>query len=57
MSKPLFLLFKQSLDNECFSNEWKKTNIVLAQKKAISSLFKIIDPYNYYLYAGKSLIN
>ena len=33
ISKPLFLLFEHSLENECFPNEWKKANIVPIHKK------------------------
>ena len=38
ISKPLFLLFKYSLENECFPNEWKKANIVLIHKKDVKQL-------------------
>ena len=34
ISKSLFLLFKHSLENECFPNEWKKSNIVLIHIKS-----------------------
>ena len=27
ISEPLFLLFKHSLENECFPNEWKNVNM------------------------------
>ena len=33
ISMPLFLLFKYSLENECFPNKWKKANIVPIHKK------------------------
>ena len=48
ISKPLFLLFKHSL-----TYQWK----CQFTKKAIRSWFKIIDPYHYYPFAGKSLRN
>ena len=31
ISKPLFLFFENSLENECFPNQWKKVNIVPIQ--------------------------
>ena len=33
ISKPLFVFFKHSLENECFPREWKETNIVQIHKK------------------------
>ena len=33
ISKPLFLLFKHSLENECFPNEWKKANLCQFTKR------------------------
>ena len=48
ISKPLFLLLKHNLENECFLSEWKKANIVpIYNKKAISRWFKIINPCHY----------
>ena len=38
ISKSFFLLFKHSLENECFSNEWKKANIVPIHKKGNKQL-------------------
>ena len=40
ISKPLFLLFKHSLENECFPNEWKKANIVPTYKKGDKQLIQ-----------------
>ena len=37
ISKPLFLLFKHSLESKCFPNEWEKANIIPIHKKVISS--------------------
>ena len=40
ISKPLFLLFKYSLENESFPNEWKKANIVQIHKKGDKQLIQ-----------------
>ena len=40
ISKPLFLLFKHSLEKECFPNEWKKANIVPIRKKGNKQLIQ-----------------
>ena len=40
ISKPLFLLFEHSLENECFPNEWKKANIVPIHKKGDKQLIQ-----------------
>ena len=40
ISKPLFLLFKHSLENECFPNQWKKANIVPIHKKGDKQLIQ-----------------
>ena len=44
ISKPLFLLFKHSLENECFPNEWKKANIVPIHKKGNKQLIQNYRP-------------
>ena len=33
ISKPLHILFKNCLENECFPNKWKKASIAPAYKK------------------------
>ena len=40
--KPLHIIFKNCLENECFPNEWKKANAVPAYKKGYQQL-----PNNY----------
>ena len=40
ISKPLFFLFEHSLENECFTNEWKKANIVPIHKKGDKQLIQ-----------------
>ena len=37
ISRPLLLLFKHSLGNERFPNEWKKANIAPIHKKGDSN--------------------
>ena len=44
ISKPLFLLFKHSLENECFPNKWKKANIVPIHKKGDKQLIQNYRP-------------
>ena len=44
ISKPLFLLFKHSLESECFPNEWKKANIVPIHKKVDKQLIQNYRP-------------
>ena len=33
ISKPLHILFNNSVINECFPNEWKKVNVIPVHKK------------------------
>ena len=33
ISKPLHILFNNSVINECFPNEWKKANVIPAHEK------------------------
>ena len=40
----MFLLFKHSLENECFPNEWKKANIVPIYKKVDKQLIQNYRP-------------
>ena len=40
ISKPLAILFRNSLENECFPKEWKKGNIVPIHKKHDKQLIK-----------------
>ena len=44
MSKPLHILFKNCLENECFPNEWKKANIVHGHKKGDKQLINNYRP-------------
>ena len=53
MSKPLFLLFKYSLENECFPNEWKKANIVPIHKKGDKQLIQNYRPLSFLPICGK----
>ena len=49
ISKPLFLLF----ENECFPNEWKKTNIAPIHKKDDKQLIQNYRPVSLLLICGK----
>ena len=40
ISKPSPLLFKHSLENKCFPNEWKKANFVSSHKKDAKQLLQ-----------------
>ena len=40
ISKPSLLLFKHSLENKCFPNEWKKANFVSSHKKDAKQLLQ-----------------
>ena len=53
ISKPLFLLFKHSLDNECFPNEWKEANIVPIYKKGDKQLIQNYRPVSLLPICGK----
>ena len=44
VSKPLVVLFRNCLKNECFPKEWKKGNIVLVHKKHDKQLMKNYQP-------------
>ena len=53
ISKPSFLLFKHSLENECFPNEWKKANIVPIHKKGDKQLIQNDRPVSLLPICGK----
>ena len=40
ISKPLNILFNNCVINECFSNEWKKANIIPVHKKGDKQIIK-----------------
>ena len=44
ISKPLHILFNNSVRNECFPNEWKKANVILVHKKGDSQIIKNYRP-------------
>ena len=53
ISKPLFLLFEHSLENECFPNKKKKANIVPIHKKADKQLIQNYRPVSLLPICGK----
>ena len=44
MSKPLHIVFKNYLENECFPKEWKKATIVSVYKKSNKQLISDYRP-------------
>ena len=44
ISKLLHILFNNSVINECFPNEWKKTNIISVHKKGDKQIIKNYRP-------------
>ena len=40
ISKPLYILFNNSVINECFPNEWKKANIIPVHVKGDKQIIK-----------------
>ena len=54
ISKPLRILFNNSVRNQCFPNEWKKTNIMLFHKMVIKKK-KITDQCHSCLSLAKCL--
>ena len=44
ISKPIHVLFNNSVKNECFPNEWKKANITTVYKKADKQIIKSYRP-------------
>ena len=53
ISKPLLLLFKHSLENECFPNEWKKASIVPIHKIGDKQLIQNYRPVSLLPICGK----
>ena len=53
ISNPLLLLFKYSLENECFPKEWKKVNIVPIHKKGDKQLIQNYRPVSLLPICGK----
>ena len=53
ISKPLFLLLKHTLENECFPNQWKKANIVPIHKKGDNQLIQNYKPVSLLPICGK----
>ena len=53
--KALEYIFRVSLNDERFSSEWKKANVVPIHKKMINKSWKIIGWYHYFQSAPKSL--
>ena len=49
----MFLLFKHSLENECFPNKWKKANIVPIHKKGDKQLIQNYRPVSLLPICGK----
>ena len=42
--KPLYILFNNSVINECFPNEWKKANIISVHKNGDKQIIKNYRP-------------
>ena len=57
ISKPLFLLFKHSLENECFPSEWKKANIESIHKKGGKQLIQNYRPVSLLPICWKIFVN
>ena len=53
ISKPLFFLFKHSLENECFPNEWKTASTVPIHKKGDKQLIQNYRPVSLLPTCGK----
>ena len=53
ITKPLHILLKSCLENECFPNEWKKENIVPAYKKGDKQLINNYQPVSLLLICAK----
>ena len=48
--KPLSIIFNNSLKTRTFPYIWKKSNVILVDKKMISNSLMIIDLSHYYRY-------
>ena len=55
--KPLHIIFKKCLENECFPKEWKKENMVSVYKRVIDNWLIIIHQYCHSQYVLKFLRN
>ena len=52
--KPLSIIFNNSLKTRTFPYIWKKSNVILVDKKMISNSLMIIDLSHYYRYLIKT---
>ena len=57
ISKPLHILFNNSVANECFPNEWKKENIIPVHKKDDKPMIKNYRPVSLLNICGKIFEN
>ena len=53
ISKPLHILFNNSVINECFPNEWKKANIIPVHEKGDKQIIKNYRPVSLLPICGK----
>ena len=55
ISKPLHIIFNNSVMNECFPNEWKKVNIILVHKRDEKQIVKNTDLCHSCLFVARFL--
>ena len=57
ISKPLHILFNNSVINECCPNEWKKANIISVHKKGDKQVIKNYRPVSLLPICSKIIFN